>query len=118
VVLHLLPGALTFGFYVAVGVPVTTRHWVTPRCWLLLAVAGVLVPSEVGLLLYLGSRIKGRLWLDGIVVYREPVPLRRFVSLVLVLFGWLVLVEAILSPWPPSGSSCSTPYCPGYLVGS
>jgi hypothetical protein len=97
IALHLLPGALILGFYLAVGVPVATRLGYPSLFGLLLAVAFVLVPFELGWLLYLGTKRNGRLSLQGIVLYRDRMPVRRLATLVSLLFGWAVLVGATLS---------------------
>ena len=97
IVLHLLPGALILVFYVVVGVPVAERFGYPSLFGLLLAVACVLVPFEFGWLLYLGQKRNGRPSLEGIVLYRERMPLGRLAVLVLVLIGWAVFVGATLS---------------------
>jgi CAAX protease family protein len=97
IALHLLPGALILGFYLTVGVPVATRLGYPSLFGLLLAVAFVLVPFELGWLLYLGTKRNGRLSLEGIVLYRDRMPVRRLAALVALLFGWAVLVGATLS---------------------
>ena len=97
VVLHLLPGVLVLAFYVLFGVPVAERLGYPALLGLALAVAFVLVPFELGWLLYLGLRRNGRPSLEGVVLYRERMPARRLVLLGLPLLGWAVLVSATLS---------------------
>jgi membrane protease YdiL (CAAX protease family) len=63
----------------------------------LLSVVFVLLPSELGWLLYLGSRRNSRPSLEGVVLYRERMPVRRLVLLGLALLVWAVLVSASLS---------------------
>ena len=64
---------------------------------LLLSVVFVLVPSELGWLLYLGSRRNGRPSLEGVVLYRERIPVRRLALLGLALLVWAMLISASLS---------------------
>ena len=64
---------------------------------LLLSVVFVLVPSELGWLLYLGSRRNGRPSLEGVVLYRERIPVRRLALLGLALLVWAMLVSVSLS---------------------
>ena len=97
IALHLLPGVLVLAFYVLFGVPVTERLGYPARFGLMLAVAFVLVPFELGWLLYLGLRRNGRPSLEGVVLYRERMPARRIVLLGLPLLGWQVLVAVTLS---------------------
>ncbi len=97
IALHLLPGVLVLAFYVLIGVPVAERLGYPALLGLVLAGAFVLVPFELGWLLYLGLRRNGRTSLEGVVLYRERMPVRRLVLLGLPLLGWQVLVTATLS---------------------
>jgi hypothetical protein len=101
--LHLLPGILIAAFYFLVGVPIAEGLGYPSLFGLLLSVIFVLVPSELGWLLYLGSRRNGRPSLEGVVLYRERMPFRRLVLLGLALLVWAVFVS----------TSClgSTPSC-------
>jgi len=93
----LLPGVLIAAFYFLVGVPVAEGLGYPALLGLLLSVVFVLLPSELGWLLYLGWRRNGRPSLEGVVLYRERVPVRRLVLLGLALLVWAVLVSASLS---------------------
>ena len=97
VALHLLPGVLVAVAYFAAGVPVAGALGYPPLFGLLLAAAFVLVPSQLGFLLYLGWRRNGRPSLEGIVLYRDRTPARRFVVLCLLLFAWAWIAGAALS---------------------
>ena len=96
IALHLLPGVLVLAFYVLFGVPAAERLGYPALFGLVIAVASVLVPFELGWLLYLGLRRNGRPSLEGVVLYRERIPARRLVLLGLPLLGWAVLVSATL----------------------
>lgn len=97
VALHLLPGFLVLAFYVLVGAPVARGLGYPPVLGLLLAVTFVLVPSQLGWLLYLGRKRNGGFSLEGIVTYREGLPARRLALLFFPLFAWAMLVGAALS---------------------
>jgi membrane protease YdiL (CAAX protease family) len=110
--LHLLPGILIAAFYVLVGVPIAESLGYPSLFGLLLSVVFVLVPSELGWLLYLWSRRNGSPSLEGVVLYRERIPVRRLALLGLALLVWAVLVSVSLSwldallfeaffPWVP-----------------
>lgn len=99
VLLHLLPGALATIVFVATVGPLESAGY-PPLAGLLLAIAAVIIPFELGLLLWLGWRRRGRPTLDGVVLYREPLPMRTglwLVPLVFVLsflgFGLLAVLE-------------------------
>jgi uncharacterized protein len=95
--LHLLPGVLIAAFYFLVGVPIAEGLDYPSLFGLLLSVGFVLLPSRLGWLLYLGSRRNSRPSLEGVVLYRERMPVRRLVLLGLALLVWAVLVSASLS---------------------
>jgi membrane protease YdiL (CAAX protease family) len=95
--LHLLPGALITLFYLACA-PVV-RVWGFPSLFaIFLAIVFVLVPFELGYLLHLGYKRHGRLTLAGVVRYRDAVPRRQFVALVVGLFLWSGFVALLVYP--------------------
>jgi membrane protease YdiL (CAAX protease family) len=86
-VLHLLPGAALFGFVLvaaALGVPAILA--------LLVGIAIVVVPIELGYLLYQGRRQTGRWSVWGVVDYREPLPARRIALWAVPLVAWFILM--------------------------
>jgi membrane protease YdiL (CAAX protease family) len=88
IVLHLLPGAALFGFVLvvaALGVPGILA--------LLVGIALVVVPIELGYLLYLGREKTGRWWsVWAVVDYREPLPLRRIALWTVPLVAWFIVM--------------------------
>jgi uncharacterized protein len=82
-VLHLLPGVLILVFSAAVA-PLLWSFGFPPVMAVYLASVFVLIPFELGYLLYQAR--KNGTSLGNIVLYREPVPGRQFVLLVLALF--------------------------------
>jgi membrane protease YdiL (CAAX protease family) len=100
VLLHLLPGVLATVFYVVIEAPVISLG-VPPLAAFLLAIAVVVVPFELGFLLWKGRQLNGRLSLDGVVLYREPMRARDWAWLypTLLLAGFLGFgVLAIIEP--------------------
>jgi uncharacterized protein len=87
VVLHLLPGALITLFF-ALTAPVARGLGFPSLLAIFLAIPFVLIPFELGYLLREGRRRNGRISLEGVVAYREPIPLWQFVLLVIGLFLW------------------------------
>lgn len=85
--LHLGPGLLILAFFVVAG-PLVVSLGYPSLMALFVAIAVVLIPCELGYLLYLGYRANGRLSLEGIVVYREPTPAWQRGLLALTLLGW------------------------------
>ena len=99
IALHLLPGVLIVAAYVLLVIPVAEARGYPSVFGLLIVVPFVLVPAELGLLLYLGERRNGRPSLEGVVLYRDR-PMRRgsLAGLVAALLVWSFAVGAILSP--------------------
>jgi membrane protease YdiL (CAAX protease family) len=87
IVLHLLPGAALFGFVIvaaAVGVPAILA--------LLVGIALVIVPLELGYLLYEGRRQSGRWSVWPVVDYRESMPARRIALWTVPLVAWFIVM--------------------------
>lgn len=97
IVLHLLPGVLIFLFYL-VTAPTAERLGFPSGTALFVAIAVVLIPFELGYLLYEGKRRNGTLSLKGIVLLREPMPWWQYVVLGLPLFLWLGVIFMIAAP--------------------
>lgn len=97
VVLHLLPGVLILVFFV-VTAPLVDSLGAPLFLALLLAIAFVLIPFELGYLLYQGKQKHGVLSLRGIVLYRQPIPWWQYIVLAIPLFLWTGLVMMVVSP--------------------
>lgn len=95
VVLHLLPGALITAFYAGVA-PVVRSLGFPSLMAVFLAIVFVLIPFELGYLIYQAR--KNGLSLGSVVLYREPMPRGQFVALVLGLFAWAALCSMLLYP--------------------
>ena len=98
VVLHILPGALISLVYFLAG-PSIIRAGYPRVVALLLGIPLVLIPFQLGLLLYLGRKRNHRTSLEGIVLYREPLPWRTYAFLVPAFLIWNVLCFVLLSPF-------------------
>src|SRR4030042_4671532 len=102
VVLHLCPGLLVGCFYVLARQPVAKMGY--PSIFaLLLAFAFILIPVELGFLLYQGKKKTGRFTLQGIISYRKPIPWWQYIVWPIVIvpvigaiFKLLVPVDAFL----------------------
>lgn len=94
---HLLPGlGITLAFVVAASV---TRGMGWPASLALLVTWLVIgIPLELGILLYQGRRLNGRVSLDSIVLYRKPLSIREYAWLVPALLVWTAIVSTLLVP--------------------
>ena len=95
--MHLMPGVGTLAFYMAAA-PLVERLGFPPTFAGSLAILFVLVPLEIGYLLYRGRRRNGRLSLAGVVRYREPMPLWQYVLFVPVLVFWYFTASSVWRP--------------------
>jgi CAAX protease family protein len=87
IVLHLLPGAALFAFVLvaaALGLPAILG--------LLVGIALVVVPIELGYLVYQGRRETGRWSVWEVVDYREPLPARRIALWAVPLVAWFIVM--------------------------
>src|SRR5688500_10807728 len=94
--LHILPGALVALVFV-VFMPLV-RDAGLPPFMALVAADLVGMPVLLGALLFLGYRRHGRPTLDGIVLYRRPLSLRRWLWLTPVLLVIAALSMGLLAP--------------------
>jgi membrane protease YdiL (CAAX protease family) len=89
--LHLLPGALITITFVLLG-PWLKQNHMPPLLAILIPILLILIPFELGLLYYLGYQRNGRLSLEGIVVNREPLPIKDYLIFAPALFVWAVFM--------------------------
>jgi CAAX protease family protein len=95
--LHLLPGALITAFYF-LAAPLVMRAGYPSLLALLLAIIVILIPFELGYLLYEGKRTTGRFSLHTVVLYRDSLPFWHYLLLVPLLLAWMLAVFAFLAP--------------------
>jgi uncharacterized protein len=94
---HLLPGILGGILYYAIAQPV--RHAGYPSFFaLVLAGIFVLIPLELGILLYQGYKKNGKISLDGIVMYRQRIKIWEYFLWVPIIFVTCALVMTLFNP--------------------
>ncbi len=94
--LHLVPGAVVLVTYLSIFAPLSVLLALPRQLGYALNVLLVLVPIQLGCLLYFGYRKNRQASLDGIVLYRRSLPRRELIPLVLALFSWAVIVITLL----------------------
>jgi len=85
ILLHLLPGVIIGTVYFALRVPLA-KYGYPSYMSLAIAVIVALIPLELGFLLFTGYRKNGKLSLDGVVLYRNKIPLWNYFVYVPVMF--------------------------------
>jgi uncharacterized protein len=113
--LHLLPGSLAVVAYVLLAGPVNTLGF-PPLAALLLAIAFVIVPFELGLLLIVGSRRNGTTSLEGVVLYRDPVSRQTWLWLVPVLLVAAVVASGLLAAVEPAIQAAFFAWLPDWFL--
>jgi membrane protease YdiL (CAAX protease family) len=97
ITLHLLPGVLTTLVYI-IATPFLNSLGYPSNFPFLLAGLFVLVPFELGFLFYQGKKRNGTLSLNGIVLYREPMPVRQYVLFAIVLLVYANFILVVVYP--------------------
>ena len=96
-ILHLLPGALVTTAF-AILVPVGSRFGVPAFAVFLGLGVVLLVPLELGYLVWQAWKRSGTLCITTVVSYREPIPSWQYVLLPVPLLLWMLLIFLLVNP--------------------
>ena len=97
IILHLFPGILMGIFYFLIRQPVQNSGY--PSIFaLILAIIFVLVPVELGYLLYKGKQTTGRYTLDGLISYRTPIPWWQSILWILIVLALMGAIFTVMKP--------------------
>ncbi len=97
IVLHLLPGALLLVWFAITG-PVAERLGAPAFLALMVGAGVIIIPFELGYLLYQGWQRNGKLSLESVVLYRDPIPRWQYAVLVPVGVVWMVFAFFVVAP--------------------
>jgi membrane protease YdiL (CAAX protease family) len=97
IVLHLFPGILMGIFYFLVRQPVMTIGY-PPVFALVLAAIFILIPFELGYLLYQGKQKTGQFTLKGVISYRQSIPWWQYLVWVLGVFLVTGMIFTLIKP--------------------
>lgn len=97
IALHLLPGAIASAIYIGL-VPLFNKLGYPSIMVLYLPMILAVIVMELGYLLYQGRKKNGALSLQGVVNYRERVPVWMYIAFPLLILVWGVLVTGLVSP--------------------
>jgi membrane protease YdiL (CAAX protease family) len=115
IVLHLLPGVLLLIFFV-MTIPVMEKLGLPPRFSSLLGILFILIPFELGVLFYEGKKRNGKFSLEGIVIYRERIPIWQYFLWVPLLLVWSIIVFILLSPLEDFLIKTVFSWLPGWFI--
>lgn len=91
ILLHLLPGVLITITFVLLG-PWLKQNHMPPILALLIPILIVLIPFELGWIIFLGFRRNKKLSLYGIVLNRKPLPSKDYFLLIPILLIWSIAI--------------------------
>jgi uncharacterized protein len=94
-ILHLLPGLLAVVVFILLARPVEALGYPSIMPWLITALC-VIIPFELGYLLYEGQKRNGHLSLRGVILYRQPLQVQQIILWTVLTFV-AVLVLFVLS---------------------
>lgn len=95
-VLHLGPGLLILAFYI-IGARFSNGLGLPTLFFLYLATVLVMIPFELGYMLFMGKKKSGRFSLKGIVLYWETTPWWQYLVLILPMLVWAFVLLSFIS---------------------
>ena len=97
IILHLLPGAMISLFYFLIRQTVIGLGYPSVFA-LVLAVAFILIPGELGYLLYQGKKKSGQYSLKGIIDFGTPGSWWQFLICAFIVFGVVGIIMTLMKP--------------------
>ncbi len=97
IILHLAPGILIGAFYFLVREPLDTAGYPSLMA-LISAIIVVLIPVELGYLLYAGKKKNGRFSLQGVVLYQTSIPTWQYFLWGFLLVAVMGLIFTLMKP--------------------
>lgn len=97
IIYHLLPGILIGIFYFLVRRPIENLGYPSVMS-LILAIIFILIPFELGFLVYQGKKMNGTYSLKGIISYTNPIPMWQLILWVVLVFLLTGVIFTLLKP--------------------
>ena len=97
IILHLLPGILILIFNILLE-PFVVQLGFPTILTLILVDLIILVPFELGFLLYISKKENSNYNLKELIPYFESVPAKSFIGFVIITFIWAFLVNMLMFP--------------------
>ena len=97
VILHLVPGLFILLIVLIASPIVINLNW--PEDVVIIAGIGfVLIPLELGYLLYRAKHKSGRLSLKSVVLYRNSISVWKYILWTVPIMDWILFVFGVISP--------------------
>lgn len=97
IILHLTPGILTTIAFI-IFIPIINSIGFPSRFAFLIAGICVLIPIELGFLLYLGMKKNKKISLIGIVFYRKSMPLKQYIIILPLFLFYALFITMVVAP--------------------
>jgi len=98
IVLHLLPGLLFLPVFLLAGKFSDNLGLPKYLAPMLISFGLVIIPFELGYLLYQGKKLHGKLSLQGVILYRQPIPRWQYLVLGLPMLFWAAFIFLVVAP--------------------
>jgi uncharacterized protein len=99
ITLHLVPGMLSVAIFLLLAAPLAKNLGLPPFIGWVIALCLALLPTQLGLLTWLGYQQNKRFSFDGVVQYLDkPLPWKKLVILVVPLTLWFLVIGIVLIP--------------------
>ncbi|MCZ7554209.1 MAG: CPBP family intramembrane metalloprotease [Anaerolineales bacterium] len=95
VLLHLLPGVLITIVFVLLG-PWLRQNHLPPLLGILIPILIILIPVELGWIVFMGFRRNKKLSLEGIVLNRQPMHKKDYLHLIPFMLIWSIIIFTLL----------------------
>jgi len=97
VILHLLPGLLVL-ISIIIITPLLERYKLPLVLVLIFSFGFILIPFELGYMLYQGKKINGKFSLKGIILFKEEISKWQYIIYTIPIIIWIFLVYGVLAP--------------------
>lgn len=97
VVLHLLPGVFIL-LAVLIVAPLTIKYSLPDMVTVVVGIGLVLIPLELGYLLFRGWKRNGKLSLKGTIRYRDSMSVLKYLLWTVPIMVWILFIFGVVSP--------------------
>jgi membrane protease YdiL (CAAX protease family) len=95
IIYHMVPGICILIAFIVLA-PILDRLTMPSAMALFIVIGFILIPVELGILLYQGKKLTGRFSLKEVVLYRERLPVKQYIGFGVVLFIWIMLILIVV----------------------
>ena len=97
IILHLFPGLLVL-ISIIIITPLLEKYNLPLVLVLIFSFGFILIPFELGYMLYQGKKRNGKFSLKGIILFKEAIPKWQYIIYTIPVIIWIFLVYGVLAP--------------------